>query len=143
MFARAKKSGKNPRVLHWNTQGIHFHKPASRQELFCSAAFNPCRVAYTRQYELWALFLPQGPEQKTSCLPRRDLGHPTVKLCFTQLTHKPFHFLSTCNFKLMKRRRLASNHDRILLFYWVVTSALQTCFIEETHKSRQNETLLP
>lgn len=130
MFAGAKKGGKNSRVLYRNTQGIHHNKPASWQELFCSAAFHLGGAAHAWQHELWALLLPQGPEQKASCLPRRDLGHPAVGL--TQVTHKPFHFLSTCSFKLVRNQK-ASEHAGPLLL---------GCDLFQT-RNAQNGTILP
>lgn len=115
MFTRAKKGGKNPRVLHRDTQGIHFHEPPTRQELFCSATFNTCWTAYTWQYELWAVFLSQGPEQKASCLPWRDMGHPTVKqtnyILIQDTQTIPFSkYLQLENW--LKTLRLASEHNR-------------------------------
>lgn len=115
MFTRAKKGGKNPRVLHWDTQGIHFHKPPTRQELFCSATFNTCWTAYTWQYELWAVLFSQGPEQKASCLPWRDLGHPTVKQtnCILIQDTQTIPFSKYLQFEnWLKTLRLASEHNR-------------------------------
>lgn len=102
LFAGAKKSGKNPRVLYRNTQGIHFYKPAPRQKLFCPATIYPGGASHSRKHELWALLFPQGPEQKASCLPRRDLGHSAIGLTPGN-SWKPFHFLlSTCKFRKPK-----------------------------------------
>lgn len=115
MFTRAKKSGKNPRVLYWDTQGIHFHEPPTRQELFCSATFNTCWTAYTWQYELWAVLFSQGPEQKASCLPWRDLGHPTIKQidCILIQDTQTIPFSKYLQFEnWLKTLRLASEHNR-------------------------------